>query len=361
MKDAGPNAKKNSSFLALRARLANAVGEKRLSKLPAGSLYAFPVTNERSVALAHRFVELTSAQYSRKIPNPAKSRYGMRTFACWVNNSGFTNGGCVVELNSAMEKIQGPAAAEPNTPAPLTSTTPLALFAKLKKEDPSQYARFASKFFQVATKTNTDKVRSHRYQDLYGRYLPEKFTDDALRRKRFLEIGLGCTMAYGPGASATIWVNMGFTNVHFLEFDSNCVAKYASQIRKEGYNVYTGSQESLHRLETLKHELKYDAEIIIDDGGHMNRQMLSSFYALWPIVRNGGYYIVEDWAETAYISGYLDAPRVAVAGAEAPGTLQWEVGVMLRHMFCRTLGTSCFAGLVFVDVQFNHVLFRKAA
>ena len=35
-------------------------------------------------------------------------------------------------------------------------------------------------------------------------------------------------------------------------------------------------------------------QVIIDDGGHTNSQIGHSFDVLWPLVRNGGVYVIED-------------------------------------------------------------------
>ena len=36
------------------------------------------------------------------------------------------------------------------------------------------------------------------------------------------------------------------------------------------------------------------SQVIIDDGGHTNRQIMTSFEELWPSVRPGGFYFMED-------------------------------------------------------------------
>ena len=35
-------------------------------------------------------------------------------------------------------------------------------------------------------------------------------------------------------------------------------------------------------------------EFIIDDGGHQNQQVVTSFECLWPYVKSGGFYAVEN-------------------------------------------------------------------
>lgn len=35
-------------------------------------------------------------------------------------------------------------------------------------------------------------------------------------------------------------------------------------------------------------------DIVIDDGSHINREVIEAFTVLWPLVKPGGYYVVED-------------------------------------------------------------------
>jgi hypothetical protein len=44
-------------------------------------------------------------------------------------------------------------------------------------------------------------------------------------------------------------------------------------------------------------------DIIIDDGSHINRDVLTSFHYLFPGLRTGGFYVIED-LQTAYWPGY---------------------------------------------------------
>ena len=57
---------------------------KTFKNLPAGSLYAFQVTSEKHVALAHRFVELQSAKKRHALVNPATSNFDIHAVACWA-------------------------------------------------------------------------------------------------------------------------------------------------------------------------------------------------------------------------------------------------------------------------------------
>ncbi len=95
-------------------------------------------------------------------------------------------------------------------------------------------------------------------------------------------------MRYGPGASAKIWVEM-FKNVSFIELDKTCVDKHKEDIKKGGYQVFVGSQTDILFLEKTANLFGY-FDIIIDDGGHANYQMMTSLAILWNYVLSGGIY-----------------------------------------------------------------------
>lgn len=141
------------------------------------------------------------------------------------------------------------------------------------------------------SKPVTDKISSHRYHFLYNELLP--FSDKPLK---LLEIGLGCGMGYGPGASAAIWPKL-FPNaeIFFVEVDGECVKKWQSHIDELGIKIFVGSQ---HDVDFLKNIIVPEGpfDVIIDDGSHSDRSMLISLFTLLhaDAVKPGGLYFVED-------------------------------------------------------------------
>ncbi|CAF3971840.1 unnamed protein product, partial [Adineta steineri] len=75
-------------------------------------------------------------------------------------------------------------------------------------------------FLNVSLTYKTDKVTTHHYEILYEKYLSKYVGSNII----LLEIGLGCGMPYGPGASAYVWRHyLGpLANIYFLEFDRRC-------------------------------------------------------------------------------------------------------------------------------------------
>ena len=66
--------------------------------------------------------------------------------------------------------------------------------------------------------------------------------------------------------------------------------------------MHYGSQEDVPFLEQFKAS-QQPFDIIIDDGGHTMNQQKTSFLTLLPLVRPGGFYVIED-LETSYSSDY---------------------------------------------------------
>ncbi|EFN54136.1 hypothetical protein CHLNCDRAFT_135522 [Chlorella variabilis] len=159
---------------------------------------------------------------------------------------------------------------------------------KLKKEGRSVYdnewnRQFTSPiskglpraFLDFAQWSGTDKVTDHAYHYAYTRYLSHvRFTD-----LRMLEIGLGCDMGYGPGASLKLWhAFLPCAKISFVEYDRECAVKWKDSVKKEaGGKLYIGN-----------------FDMIVDDGSHDPGHQLATLTALWPTIEPGGIYVIED-------------------------------------------------------------------
>jgi hypothetical protein len=138
----------------------------------------------------------------------------------------------------------------------------------------------------------TDKVTDHEYHTMYGRFLLPYY--DLNPTMRMLEIGLGCDMGYGPGASVAIWKKLFPKAVLWeAEFDAECVEKHRDGMLKD-INVLTGDQMNNTVLDSWIETSGGNFDVVIDDGGHQNCQIWHSFQKLWPTVKPGGLYFIED-------------------------------------------------------------------
>ena len=88
-----------------------------------------------------------------------------------------------------------------------------------------------------------------------------------------------------------------------VDVDPSCAV-----VRDEGFEIHIGDQANGAFLERLVRETgTYD--IVVDDGGHTADQQITSFFMLFPRLKPGGIYIVEDlhayfWDATYQASRY---------------------------------------------------------
>jgi len=138
----------------------------------------------------------------------------------------------------------------------------------------------------------TDKVTAHTYQIMYGRFLLPYYHQ--IPTMKMLEIGLGCDMDYGPGASVALHKKL-FPQAELweAEFNAACVEKHRDGTLK-GINLLTGDQGDDTVLDGWIEQSGGKFDVVIDDGGHHNCQIWHSFQKLWPTVKPGGLYFIED-------------------------------------------------------------------
>lgn len=141
----------------------------------------------------------------------------------------------------------------------------------------------------IAWRYGTDKA-VHGYMPYYERHF-------ALFRHRpinVLEIGIGTYGPRGGGASLRTWQRyFSRATIHGLDI----VDKKEHEDRR--IRVYRGDQSDMDFLRKLASSIGR-IDIIIDDGSHMNRHVLASFEALFPLLAVGGLYVIEDM-QTSYL------------------------------------------------------------
>jgi len=139
----------------------------------------------------------------------------------------------------------------------------------------------------------TDKICLHSYQIMYGMHLVPLMR--ANPTGKLFEIGLGCGMGYGPGASVFLWKAL-FPNAHLweAEYDAQCVHHSQAAGLLDGINVVTGDQGNQATVQGWVAQSGGHLDAVIDDGGHKNKQIRTSFETLWPHVKPGGLYFMED-------------------------------------------------------------------
>ena len=136
------------------------------------------------------------------------------------------------------------------------------------------------------------------YQMMYGIHLLP--LTHVARPPKILEIGLGCTMGYGPGRSARLWRKLlPRSELWEAEVDARCVQRHALSLQREGINVVTGSaaDEATVRRWIAASGGEFDVSstwCVIDDGSHDAVDVFAAFPLLWSALRPGGLYFIED-------------------------------------------------------------------
>jgi len=148
---------------------------------------------------------------------------------------------------------------------------------------------------EIALKFNTDKNYLHNYTPVYDFYF-NKMRNSILK---FLEIG------YYRGESARTWQEY-FPNatLHFIDIDPNSFKLHSHGISKERCKFHLVDQGNEESLKKFAEEVKGDFDIIIDDGGHTMKQQILSFKVLFPLLKSGGIYVIED-LHTSYWPAYI--------------------------------------------------------
>eukprot|EP01084_Bolivina_argentea_P234891 395412_1 len=230
---------------------------------------------------------------------------------------------------------------------------------KAKHEDISlsEYKKNET-FYKLASQTQTDKVTDHQYHHLYGKYLKQFYHQNT---GNMLEIGFGCTMDYGPGESAKIWIHL-FHNVHFIEVNRKCMKKYQNVTEKASYKVHVGDQSDVLFLEEIKNKylIQKGLDIVIDDGGHWNKHIIPSFLSFWHMVNVNGMYFIEDYGFSTYsFLWFKDGKKLQTFGEEKPGTTQYFIKSLLENLYCHLLPHKSCYDIKYIESMANICVIGK--
>lgn len=152
----------------------------------------------------------------------------------------------------------------------------------------------------LAALCGTDKYGLHEYTPVY------ESLARALRRKpvTLLELGVGGYASGMGGESLLMWAAY-FRKGRIYGID----LEDKTALSRGRIKVYQCSQTDRARVEALAREIG-PFDFVVDDGSHVNTDQIESFRILWPFVKDGGWYVVED-VQTSYWPYY---------GGGTPGT-----------------------------------------
>lgn len=136
---------------------------------------------------------------------------------------------------------------------------------------------------EIANFHRTDKgtvhYEAHGYTEEYDKYIPE------IGNYTLLEIGVW------HGDSLRMWKDYNpDLNIHGVDNDPAVINYIQSE---ENLTVHIGDGTSQQFLDDVfKKSGEFD--FIIDDGSHIDKDIISTFNCLYPNLKKGGYYFIED-------------------------------------------------------------------
>ena len=133
---------------------------------------------------------------------------------------------------------------------------------------------------KLALAAGLDKSSSfHHYTKVYSQY----FKDVRNEPLKFLEIGIG------EGNSAKFFENyFPLADLYFIDNTDEYIKYYSDRSK-----YFFIDQSDILSLQSFAVE-EGPFDIILDDGGHTMTQQINSFLALFPFIKPGGLYIIED-------------------------------------------------------------------
>lgn len=165
--------------------------------------------------------------------------------------------------------------------------------AKTRIEE--RHARLrAMSLLELGRHFGTDKATTHRYLGHYERHFAH-FKNHVMN---LLEIGIGGSTRAGQGGSSLRMWKWFFPKAAIVGLD--IVNK--EFVRRTRIDTYQGSQDDEALLRRI-HEEKGPFRIIIDDGSHRSEHVRESFRVLFPLLEEGGLYVIED-TQTSYWPEY---------------------------------------------------------
>ena len=151
-------------------------------------------------------------------------------------------------------------------------------FIPKKKE----YYNNENRLFIYGKKYGSDKITHHKYHEIYHQYL-KQFYD---KKGGLIEIGIA-----GEN-SLKMWMD-AFPNMYIYGID------IGKEDKNDKYAIFKIDQSSENQLKSILDKIKHPIYFINDDGSHIPEHQLLTFNILFPLLEEGGIYIIED-IETSY-------------------------------------------------------------
>lgn len=195
-------------------------------------------------------------------------------------------------------------------------------YCSLPAEEISEYEYLD----KIAVNSLTDKSSLfHNYTKIYAKYLGN------LKNKpiKFLEIGIF------KGNSVKMWEQyLTKADLHFIDITSQHIEYFSERATYHYLDQANSAQLSQFIIDTGG-----NFDIICDDGGHRMDQQFNSFVALFPTLKSGGLYIIEDLCTSYWAcyggNGDFENPKAG------PGTMVGTLQALIDYINMPSAMTAC--------------------
>ncbi len=191
---------------------------------------------------------------------------------------------------------------------------------------------------------------------LFGERYQQHFAPLRTKKLKILEIGVGgYNDPQSGGNSLKMWKKY-FPNSLIYGID---IADKSS-LQENRIKIFQGSQDDEYFLKRVIEEVG-QFDIIIDDGSHQNSHVIKSFKVLFPALKPGGIYVVED-THTSYIPSYKDFSKFSKSDspphwAEYGGSLDLYENSTMINFFKRLV--DCLSHQEFINPGYLPNYFDK--
>lgn len=147
---------------------------------------------------------------------------------------------------------------------------------------------------KLATIYKTDKWNLHWYTQHYQKHF-EHLKNEKIN---LLEIGVGGDSDPEKGGNSVRMWKAYFSNAKIFAIDLHDKSKHNERRIK----IFQGDQSDVKFLNDVANQIG-EIDIIIDDGSHINEHVIITFKTLFPLLKKGGIYVIED-TQTSYWPSY---------------------------------------------------------
>lgn len=151
---------------------------------------------------------------------------------------------------------------------------------------------------RLASLHQCDKAGDH----FYTQHYQHLFEKQRFQPLRLLEIGVGGYADRESGGNSLRMWKYFFPRAEIFSLD----IEDKRHLAEERIHIFHGSQSDGEFLERVM-AATGPLDIVIDDGSHRSADIIFSFEKLFPCLKPGGHYVVED-TQTSYWPDYGDSP-----------------------------------------------------